>query len=66
MQKLRQKQLDEQERAAGSGGTAAAPAPAPAPKPKRSMSYSDFFFPKQTPKATPYRNGGMVKGRKGC
>jgi len=59
---LRGKQLAAQE-------AAAAPVAAPAqPKPKapeKTMSYSDFFFP-QTKKATPYKAGGMVKGKKPC
>lgn len=63
---LRGKQLAAQE-AAATGVNPDVPAQAPAkPKPKapeKTMSYSDFFFP-QTKKATPYKAGGMVKGKK--
>lgn len=61
---LRGKQLAAQEAA-----TTAQPAPAPEPPkpkaPEKTMSYSDFFFP-QTKKATPYKVGGVVKGKKPC
>jgi hypothetical protein len=60
---LRGKQLAAQE--AATTATPAAPVP-PKPKaPEKTMSYSDFFYPR-TKKATPYKAGGMVKGKKPC
>lgn len=66
--KLRQKQLDAMEQQAGSLGkgqtTRGTPKPAEKPATK-TMSYQDFFYPKAQ-KATAYKAGGMVKGKKKC